>query len=66
VEGNKSDTHFGYAVDSAGDTNGDGLSDALIGAPQFRVEELLRGSAFLYFGTEKASVYLTHLPFIRK
>ena len=66
VEGNKNDTQFGYAVDSAGDTNGDGLSDALIGAPQFRVEELLRGSAFLYFGTEKASVYLTHLPFIRK
>jgi hypothetical protein len=66
VEGNKSDTHFGYSVDNAGDTNGDGLTDALLGSPQYRVEELIRGAAFLYFGTQLASIYHTHLPFIRK
>jgi len=66
AEGNKNDTHFGYSVDGAGDTNNDGLCDVLIGAPQFRIEELIRGSAFLYFGSETASNYQIHLPFIRK
>jgi hypothetical protein len=66
VEGNKNDTLFGFAVDNAGDTNGDGLSEALIGAPEFRVEELIRGAAFLYFGTENASTYKTYIPFICK
>ncbi len=61
VEGNKNDTEFGFAVDGAGDTNGDGVTDVLVGSPAFRINEIIKGAAFLYFGTE---YYHTHLPFI--
>ena len=66
VEGNKNETEFGYAVDNAGDTNHDGFSDALIGSPSFRVDELIRGSAFLYFGSAEKIIYHNFLPFIRR
>jgi len=66
AEGNKNDTDFGFAVDGAGDTNGDGFSDVLIGAPQFRIEEVIKGAAFLYFGSPQAIIYHTQLPLIRK
>ena len=32
VEGNKNETFFGFAVDGAGDTDGDGYADVLIGS----------------------------------
>ncbi len=66
VDGNKNDTYFGYAVDGAGDTNGDGFTDVLIGAPTFRVNEVIKGAAFVYFGSTEAIIIHTHLPFIRK
>lgn len=66
VEGNKNDTDFGFAVDGAGDTNGDGFPDVLIGAPTFRINEVIKGAAFVFFGSEQAIIYHTHLPFIRK
>ena len=66
VDGNKNDTYFGYAVDGAGDTNGDGFADVLIGAPTFRVNEVIKGAAFVYFGSFEAIVNHIHLPFIRK
>ena len=66
VEGNKNETEFGYAVDNAGDTNRDGFSDVLIGSPAFRVDELIRGSAFLYFGSTEKIIYHNFMPFIRR
>lgn len=66
VEGNKNDTEFGYAVDGAGDTDGDGLGDVVVGAPEFRVNEVIKGAAFLYFGSEEASTFRTYMPFLRK
>ncbi len=66
VDGNKNDTYFGYAVDGAGDTNGDGFSDVLIGAPTFRVNEIIKGAAFVYLGSFEAIINHIHLPFIRK
>jgi hypothetical protein len=66
VDGNKNDTYFGYAVDGAGDTNGDGFADVLIGAPTYRVNEVIKGAAFMYFGSTEAIIIHTHLPFIRK
>jgi hypothetical protein len=67
AEGNKNDTYFGFAVDGAGDTNGDGYADVVIGAPTFRIVELNKGAAFLYFGTpeEVLTQYFTFLPFLR-
>ena len=66
AEGNKNETYFGYALDGAGDTNGDGLDDALIGSPMFRYEEIITGAAFVYFGTPHATYYYNFLPFIRR
>jgi hypothetical protein len=66
VDGNKNETYFGSAVDGAGDTNGDGFADVLIGAPTFRVNEVIKGAAFMYFGSTEAIIIHTHLPFIRK
>jgi hypothetical protein len=66
TEGNKNDTYFGYAVDGAGDTNNDGYADVVIGAPTFRVNEVIKGAAFLYLGSQQAIIYHTHMPFIRK
>ena len=66
AEGNKNDTYFGYAVDGAGDTNNDGYADVVIGAPTFRVNEVIKGAAFLYLGSQQAMIYQTHMPFIRK
>jgi hypothetical protein len=66
VEGNKNDTYFGFAVDGAGDINGDGFSDVLIGAPTFRVNEVIKGAAFIYFGTPQTTFYHHYLPFLRR
>lgn len=42
---------FGWSVASAGDVNGDGIPDVLIGAPDFRDRGAGPGSAFVIFGT---------------
>jgi hypothetical protein len=39
--------YFGYSVSSAGDVNGDGYSDVIIGAYQINTN---RGRAYIYFG----------------
>lgn len=42
---------FGFSVAPAGDVQGDGLSDVVIGAPQYSGGQLNEGAAFLYAGT---------------
>ena len=42
---------FGYSVKSAGDVNGDGFDDAIIGAREYWEGELAEGAAFIYFGS---------------
>jgi len=44
---------FGNSL-SAGDINGDGQADLVVGAPQHNVGEKLPGSVFVYFGGSKA------------
>ena len=41
---------FGWAVSSAGDVNGDGYADMLIGAPEADLSHANAGSAFVLFG----------------
>ena len=64
AEGNKNDTYYGYAVDAAGDTNGDGFDDVVVGAPMFRYEEIIKGAAFVFFGSAQSILYPNYLPFI--
>ncbi|MBK6343460.1 MAG: FG-GAP repeat protein [Flavobacteriales bacterium] len=49
--GNQDFAYFGRSVSSAGDTNGDGYSDVLIGAPFFDAGQQNEGAVFLYRGT---------------
>lgn len=51
-EGGQSGAEFGYALASAGDVNGDGYADILVGAPKYTNGEANEGAAFLYLGNE--------------
>jgi MYXO-CTERM domain-containing protein len=42
---------FGYSVTGAGDTDGDGYDDLVVGAPGHHVNGLYSGSAYVYFGS---------------
>jgi len=47
-EANQAVAEFGYSVASAGDVNGDGFSDIIIGAPYFDNGEADEGRAFVF------------------
>ena len=51
AEGNQSGVHFGSSVGTAGDVNGDGFSDVIIGAPYYDNGEQNEGRAFVYHGS---------------
>ncbi|RMG92126.1 MAG: PKD domain-containing protein [Chloroflexi bacterium] len=42
---------FGFSVASAGDVNGDGFPDIIIGAPRYDGGQADTGAAFIYYGT---------------
>ncbi len=50
-EGNQASADFGKSVSSAGDVNGDGYSDIIIGAPAYDNGEVDEGKFFAYYGT---------------
>ncbi|MBN2006513.1 MAG: FG-GAP repeat protein, partial [Anaerolineae bacterium] len=49
-ESNQADAWFGYAGGTAGDVNGDGYADVIIGAYRYDNGETDEGRAFLYYG----------------
>jgi len=51
IETDQRYTNFGSAVSTAGDVNGDGYSDVIIGAPYFYNGEIGEGVAFVYHGS---------------
>jgi hypothetical protein len=51
LQGNQADAHFGGAVSGAGDVNGDGYSDVIIGAPDHDNDEANEGAAFVHHGS---------------
>ncbi len=50
VEGNQAGAHLGYGWPAAGDVNGDGYADVILGAPLFDAGEHDEGAALLYHG----------------
>ncbi len=50
VESNKANSNFGCSVFSAGDINGDGYSDVIIGARTYNNTFVDEGAIFLYLG----------------
>jgi hypothetical protein len=51
AEGNRPSAYFGLAVGSAGDVNGDGYSDIVVGAPSYDNDQTQEGRAFVYYGS---------------
>jgi hypothetical protein len=51
AESNQASSDFGIAVAGAGDVNGDGYDDVLVGAPSYDGTLSNEGAAFLWYGT---------------
>src|SRR5206468_3424781 len=50
AEGNQASAELGFSVATAGDVNGDGYSEVIVGAPFYDNGQTDEGRAFLYFG----------------
>jgi hypothetical protein len=51
AEGNQQNAFFGTSVATAGDVNGDGFADVIVGAPQYSNGQAFEGRAFVYDGS---------------
>jgi hypothetical protein len=51
AEVNQTGAEFGHAVGGAGDVNGDGFDDVIVGAPLFDAGHTNEGKAYVYNGT---------------
>jgi hypothetical protein len=51
AEGDQAGAGFGYSVASAGDVNGDGFGDVIVGAFDYDNGEINEGAAFVYLGS---------------
>jgi hypothetical protein len=50
AEGDQDGAYFGFAVGTAGDVNGDGFSDVIVGAAFYDIGVIDQGRAFVYHG----------------
>ncbi|MGE3063896.1 MAG: FG-GAP-like repeat-containing protein [bacterium] len=51
-ESNQMNSKYGFSVASAGDINGDGLDDIIVGAYMFGSGQIEEGKVFLYYGSD--------------
>ena len=63
IESNQIDARFGHSIAPAGDVDGDGFSDIIIGAYLYDQSEVNTGSAYLYFGTDAGTTLSGYVTF---
>ena len=51
AESNQASAYFGHSVSTAGDVNGDGYSDVIVGAINYDNGQTDEGRAFVYYGS---------------
>jgi FG-GAP-like repeat/FG-GAP repeat len=51
LESNQASANFGWSVSSAGDVNGDGYSDVIVGVESYDNGQTNEGAAFIYYGS---------------
>jgi hypothetical protein len=51
LESNQASASLGYSVASAGDVNGDGYADVIVGAPGYTAGQSGEGAAFVFLGS---------------
>ena len=51
AESNQANAEFGHSVGTAGDVNGDGYADVIVGAPYYDNGQVDEGRAFVYHGS---------------
>jgi hypothetical protein len=56
-ESDQSGAHFGWSVATAGDVNGDGFSDIIVGAPEYTHGQNNEGGAWVYKGSRDGLIY---------
>ena len=56
IEGNSAGAWFGSSVGIAGDVNGDGYADIIVGAPYYMNPEPREGGAWVYYGSSTGVV----------
>jgi hypothetical protein len=62
VDGEGEGDRFGFSVDGAGDVNGDGLADVVVGAPRATPNGVDSGRAYVVFGkTDTSNVSLANV-----
>lgn len=54
LESNLVRANLGFSVAGAGDVNGDGIADIVVGAPMYNIDQINEGAAFVYFGKSGA------------
>jgi hypothetical protein len=55
-ESDQISAHYGHSVGTAGDVNGDGYADIVVGAPQYTQGHSDEGQVFLYYGNGRPGV----------
>jgi len=50
-DGDSPGDRFGWSVSGAGDVNGDGYADVIVGAPEYNAGEFQEGAAFVFHGS---------------